>query len=324
MTSPFAASKESWTAYRALLDLERRSESDPDVREARKRMIADPFVALLVAGLLPWPGDVVNSHKSSWQPFHRLAFLADIGLTKDDPGMAAILAAILASSSAGIPTLPMVLSKGPQGSAEARHAWALCDAPVTLRALVGMGLRDDPAVRSAAAALIRLGRENGWPCALAPEAGGWRGPGRKQDPCPYATLAMLKLAAEFDVHRDGAEARAGVASLLGLWEHSRERHPYIFYMGTDFRKLKVPFVWYDILHVADVLSRFPAALGDPRFRDMIGVITSKRAPDGTYSPESDWKAWADHGLANKGKPSDWLGFLVRRIENRLKEAHPDG
>ena len=31
----------------------------------------------------------------------------------------------------------------------------------------------------------------------------------------------------------------------------------MFFMGTDFRKLKVPLVWYDLLHVLDVLSSFP-------------------------------------------------------------------
>jgi hypothetical protein len=30
-----------------------------------------------------------------------------------------------------------------------------------------------------------------------------------------------------------------------------------FYMGTDFCKHKVPLVWYDILHVVDVLTQFP-------------------------------------------------------------------
>ena len=43
---------------------------------------------------------------------------------------------------------------------------------------------------------------------------------------------------------------------MDLWQNSREKHPYQFYMGTDFRKVKAPLVWYDILHVADVLCRF--------------------------------------------------------------------
>ena len=40
-------------------------------------------------------------------------------------------------------------------------------------------------------------------------------------------------------------------------------------MGTDFRKLKVPFVWYDLMHVLDVLSRFPWLIRMTRLLDML-------------------------------------------------------
>ena len=44
-----------------------------------------------------------------------------------------------------------------------------------------------------------------------------------------------------------------------------ERKEYLFGMGTDFRKLKAPLVWLDILHVLDVLSRFKVVHNDPLF-----------------------------------------------------------
>ena len=46
-------------------------------------------------------------------------------------------------------------------------------------------------------------------------------------------------------------------------------------MGTDFRKLKVPLVWYDLLHVLDVLSRFHWLKDDPRLLDMLELLKSK-------------------------------------------------
>ena len=67
---------------------------------------------------------------------------------------------------------------------------------------------------------------------------------------------MLKLLRLFPEFCDGQEVRAGIECLLSLWENSREAHPYMFFMGTDFRKLKVPYIWYDLLHVADVLSTY--------------------------------------------------------------------
>jgi len=62
---------------------------------------------------------------------------------------------------------------------------------------------------------------------------------------------MLKVLAEFDDWQDSEVARSGVEAALTLWEERRERHPYLFYMGTDFSKLKAPLIWYDILHVTE-------------------------------------------------------------------------
>jgi hypothetical protein len=59
-------------------------------------------------------------------------------------------------------------------------------------------------------------------------------PGRKDDPCPYATLAMLKMLSQFDEWKNSKETHAGAECLLGLWKKSSELHPYMFYMGTDF------------------------------------------------------------------------------------------
>ena len=156
-------------------------------------------------------------------------------------------------------------------------------------------------------------RDNGWPCVVSKELGSFRGPGRKDDPCPFATLAMLKALAEFEDLRDGPECRAGAEALLALWADSRSRHPYQFYMGTDFRKLKAPFVWYDLLHVLDVLSRFPWLAGDSRLLDMVDVLAGKMDAQGRFTAESVWTWWKDWEFGQKREPSRWVTLLAWRI-----------
>ena len=126
---------------------------------------------------------------------------------------------------------------------------------------------------------------------------------------------MLKLLALFD-EKDSPEAHAGVECLLNAWETSRERHPYMFFMGTDFRKLKAPFIWYDILHAVDVLSQFDFAVKDERFTAMLAIIREKAGKDGLFTPESIWQAWKDWDFGQKTMPSAWLTFLVYRINRR--------
>lgn len=83
-------------------------------------------------------------------------------------------------------------------------------------------------------------------------------------------------------------------------------------MGTDFRKLKVPLFWYDILHVLEVLSQFKQAKHDGRFKQMVKLVKNK-AGDGRYVPESIWTAWKDWDFGQKKNPSRGLTLHVQRI-----------
>jgi hypothetical protein len=310
-----------WIEYRARLDLLGQSESDPQVCSARNSMLTNPQVKSLVDELSAWPGAVISSHKSAGQPFHKLTFLADLGLRAGDPGMDTIIERILAHQSAEGPfQLPVNIPEHYGGTGKEEWAWALCDAPLIIYALVKFGLGNRPQVKTAVQHLVELARDNGWPCAVSKELGKFRGPGRKEDPCPFANLAMLKALSEIEEYRASAACHAGTETILALWEESAKRHPYMFYMGTDFRKLKVPLVWYDILHVLDVLSRFPWVREDKRFLDMLAILKDKADPQGRYTLESIWTAWKDWEFGQKKEPSRWLTLLTWRIMVRLETA----
>lgn len=312
---------EPWVEYRTRVDLLGQPADHPQVRQAREGMLNPPAVKDLVAGLADWPGKVISSHKSAGQPFHRLTFLADLGLTAADPGMDRIITRILEHQSAEGP-FTLTANIGPHygGTGQDVEAWALCDAPLTVYALACFGLGSDPRVSRAAGYLANLARSNGWPCAVSKELGSFRGPGRMDDPCPFATLAMLKVCSVMADLRGSPAANAGVESLLNLWSESKTRHPYIFYMGTDFRKLKVPLVWYDLVHVLDVLSRFPHYRRDERLLEMLSILKSKADEEGRYMPESVWTAWKDWEFGQKKLPSRWLTFTAWRIIQRIENG----
>jgi hypothetical protein len=309
---------EPFVAYRTRIDLLGQSAEGPETSRARAEMLCDPRVTTLVDGLRDWPGTVIASHKSASQPFHRLRFLADLGLSASDPGIAEIAEKVMSHRSAeGAFQVPLNVSGGYGGDGEHHWAWALCDAPLHVATLARFGLRDDPRVITAAEHIAGLVSDNGWHCVVSEELGKFRGPGRKDDPCPFATLATLEALLEFDRFRNGDVVAVGAETLLGLWEHSREVHPYQFYMGTDFRKLKAPFIWYDILHVAEVLSRCERFVDDARLREMVAVITSKLDSDGRATAESVWQPWKGWEFVQKSEPSRWKTLLVWRILARL-------
>ncbi len=308
-----------WVQYRTRVDLLGQPEKDTEASAARQAMLAHPQVQQLVNELAEWPGEVLNSHKSAGLHMHKLSFLCDLGLRADDPGMDKIITRIFDHQSSDGPfQMPMNISESFGGSGKDMWGWALCDAPVTLYSLLKLGLAADGRVRKSLEYLMGLVRENGWPCAVSPELGNWRGPGRKADPCPYANLVMLKVLA-LSEWMDSPAAHTGVETALKLWTESRDRHPYMFYMGSDFRKLKAPFIWYDILHLLNVLTQFPWLKGDPRLEEMKTVVTAKADLDGRYTPESVWKAWSEWDFGQKKTPSGWLIFLVQRILFRMEK-----
>ncbi len=305
---------EPWIQYRTRVDLLRQRESDPQVVSARKAMLADPKIKALLAELSTWPGTVLNSHKSASQSFHKLAFIADLGLNVNDAPVMEIVEKVMEHQSTQGPfQLPANVPVHFGGSGKDVWAWALCDAPVVLASLIRMGMGGDARVQRAVDHLMDLVRKNGWPCAVSPELGNFRGPGRRDDPCPYATLVMLSVLAQEPELRNSEAAKTGVETLLSLWENSAQEHPYMFFMGTDFRKLKAPLFWYDILHVLDVLSYFEYGRADERFLQMLELVKSKADQDGRYIPESVWMPWKNWDFSQKKAPSRGLTFFVQRI-----------
>jgi len=319
----FIYNTEPWVKMRTMIDLQGVDAQDPIVLSLRKETLADPLIKTLIDELQGWPGTVLNSHKSASQQYHKLSFLAEIGINKDDEGVSFILDQLMSHiSEEGLFTLPTNIPVHFGGSGETEWAWALCDAPILVYCLAKMGFKDHPEIIKAKDVLLGMIETQGWPCRVSKVLGKFRGPGKKVDPCPYVNLIMLKLLSVYADDLDRAETRKGCETLLHLWEDSQNQHPYMFYMGTDFRKLKVPFIWYDLMHVTDVLSNYPFVIEDPRFREMVDLIHSKADENQRYTPQSEWMAWKENEFASKKQVSSWLTFLVARIDHRISKAHP--
>lgn len=305
--------------YRTRIDLLNQDEQNPDVVKSRNDMVNDFRIKSLLSELTSWPGEVLSSHRSAKQLFHKLSFIADIGLTKNDKDVKEIIRKIYEHRSEEGPfQLPVNIPEHFGGTGRDQWTWALCDAPIIIYSLIKFGLKDDPQIKKSVKYITSLLKENGWPCVVSKELKNFRGPGRKDDPCPYATLISLKMLLELEEWKNSSESEAGAENLLTLWENSKTTHPYMFYMGTDFRKIKAPFIWYDILHVLEVLTRVKSVQTDRRLKEMVDLLKSKANLEGKYTAESGWKAWKEWDFGQKKQPSRWTTLMSMRILNRIK------
>lgn len=311
-------SEEPWTRHRALLDLAGRPRDDSEVLAARRATLDHPQVRRLLATGAQWPGYPLKRHNDAAHPLYAITTLADFGLDRDERAVAAIADSLMAHFDGEqfetLVSLPRFLTK--QADTEG-WAWMMCDAPSLLYALVSFGYGDDARVRRAVEALLERAQDNGWRCGAAASLPEFSGPGRELDTCPMATTYVLKALAMVPETAPSPAVAAGIASLLDHWEHQADYKLKMFGIGTDFRKLKYPFVWYDILHVADVLSRFPRARADFRLREMVGEITCQADEEGRYRAGSMYRAWKEWSFADKKRPSPYLTLLAMRIALRL-------
>jgi hypothetical protein len=311
-------SDEPWTHYRTLLDLLDRPENDPEVLAARTAIVAHPQVQAMIAETATWGERAFKRHNDASYPIYKFSTLADFGLRADDPGLETGIERVLAHRSPeGAFQTVVNIPKRFGGRGEDAWTWLLCDSPTLLYSLLALGLEDDPRVQQAVEHLAGLVDENGWHCVASPDLGKFKGPGRKDDPCPIVNVYALKALAQVPERLDSPATRTGAEMLLEHWDCQGQLKMYLFGIGTDFRKLKYPFVWYNVLHVVDVLSQLPFVHDDTRFREMVAAITSQADGQGRYTATSMYRAWKGWSFADKKTPSPWLTLLVLRILHRL-------
>ena len=307
-----------WLQFRTRIDLLKQNEDNKEVVNVKRKMLDDTLLHDLITGIQLWPGDALKRHNDAKHLLHKLVFIADLGITKKVKAIESVSKKILdqQSEEGQFQTL-LHIPERYGGSGRDELSWMLCDSPLLIYFLAKVGYTEHKQINEAALHLSSFIRENGWSCDSSSIFSGFRGPGRKDDPCPYATLISLRALAQVNKWKNSKILRQGTEALLNLWENRKTKKAYLFGMGTDFKKLKAPLIWYDILHVTEVLSHFNWVHKDSRFLEMIDLLKSKIDAEGKCSAESVWRAWNEWDFGQKREPSRWITFLVYRILKRL-------
>ncbi len=309
---------DNWLKYPIYLHL--CSTPKGNLVDLRNAALADGRIQSYLYDVENFHGMLVTNHKNPDLPIYKLLFLLDLGFDMDVPEIKAAIDEIIEHQDDN--SIFQSLTNVPKhfgGSGMDVFSWCMCDAPLLLLALLKAGVDYHNYIRPGVKHLVSLSRDNGFPCAVSSELGKFRGPGRKDDCCPYATLIMADLLSYIPEYQDSPVAASTVKALLNLWENSLDQHPYMFFMGTDFRKLKAPSCWYDIVSVAGTLSRYKFVQHDPRFLEMISLIRDKQDEDGFFTPESAYQKLKGWEFGQKKLPSPYLTYLCLRIFKRLEQ-----
>jgi hypothetical protein len=204
------------------------------------------------------------------------------------------------------------------GTGKPINTWIMCDLPLTLYISIKLnGNKITKKHRLFIAEIANRMEQNGWRCSNKGNIGKFRGPGKKDDECPIATLNVLKLLTVTKEDEYIEQKQKGIQTIENLWNDRKIRKAYLFGMGTDFMKIKYPMIWYDVLNTVNVLSYYSYAIKTKAFKEMYEVIKRKiEAND--YIPESVYLYWKGYNFGQKKGNSEFIETTIKQIEKRIQ------
>lgn len=317
---PFA----EWVTRTAVL---RDDPSAPAARAAHDAVIADSGVRGLAETLPAWGGDpdVSGHHSPAYLP-NRLNLLADMGVGGGDFARVEERLDEFFEHQDGAGRF-LGYGKAP-GRPEPTWASLLCDTNVITDVLARFGRLDDPRVRKAlkriAADASKTPQGRAWQC-VPDTASKWRGPGRKSDVCPQVTLEGLRALSHLEAEERPGWLLDAARTPLEVWRRRTSERPYMFGHGYQFKSVKWPCFWYDVLWVLETVGRYPEIWRGPDARDEDRAAVAELAAcllsynfdaNGRVTPRRTYKGFESFSFGSKKAPSPFatarcLAALVR-------------
>lgn len=320
-----------WVTRTAVLD---EPADSPGASSAHADVCADPGTAELIRRLPDWEAaEKLSGHNDPRYGPNLANLLADMGMTAaDHPRITRLLDQFLDHQDVNNRFMAFGSAKS---AAEPVWGTLPCDQHAVTEVLVRYGRADDHRVRRAldriGADLTATAQGPGWLCLPDP-ATGFRGPGRKADFCPQATLEALRVFAEVPASARPAGLESAARVALRAWRMRGTEKPYMFGHGIAFKTVKWPVTWYGVYAVLDALGRYPrlwrgpAADRDDRaaLAELSACLIAYNAgPDGWVVPRSAYRGFESFSFGQKKLPSPFATARLLAVLHRFDDLAAD-
>lgn len=305
--------KQPWIEYGVKKFLE---EDKSGIEDLKKKMLHCDEVLKTIDIVKQWPEPPLVRHNDVNHPIHKAHLLLEMGIGGEESIIKDLAEKILeAQNDEGIFLSLLHVPESYGGAKEPRMDWLMCDFPLLTHFLIQAGYKEDKRVQDGIRALISKVADNGWHCGGSVSK--FRGPGRKTDYCPIGSLWSLQVFSMLSEYHDEMFVKNTIDSICEHWKYTKERKIYMFAMGTDFKKLKYPNHWYDIIHVIKVFSNFKYAKAQEEYKEMLDVLLDKQNIDGSFTPESVYTGYKGWDFGQKKVPSPTLTLAIAKLANQL-------
>jgi len=300
--------------YWMLKDLLHKSENEPEVAEVKGKISESEEVQMVfskidINGGPFWSRSNGDVYWGTFSTGSVLWFLAETGLTKEDPKIED-----LAKFLFGYQSAEGFFKLGPRGP-----GWWSCFTATILGALLRFGYINDERVDKGIEWLFRTQRlDGGWYCTKNALKGG---PKEKLDSCPHSVLNVLWAFMNTSELRNREELIPAVEFLLRHWE-TKIPIPNVdrgrYGIGSRFGWIRYPLFEYHLLKYVYVLSHYDYALKDKRLREAVDLLISKQDSQGHWAIDKPYTGWEEFEFGKKGSPSKWATLNALRTLKRLR------
>jgi hypothetical protein len=301
----------SWTRYRTLIDLLDKPEDSTEVIKAKNRLYKDPLVIGLIDDSNNWYPLNATRHDDSKLSHYKLRLLSDLGLTNKDIRIQQIIDKAIEHTENELFTIRQTLPvKGSIPGNEEWHALP-CDSTILTYILLKLGINNELTAKNIEHIKDNWTTNQGWFCHLPFVNSQYK---KQQIGCPMAGMMALEVFSLIPELKESTYSQHAYEPL----KYHKEYGQTLYYFGRSkkFWTLKYPFVWYNALYLADVLTRFDFMKDEPLLKDLIVWIEQSQTKESTFIPTSMYTNYKDWDFADKKQPSPWITFLCCRILKR--------
>jgi len=317
--TPWLLESNPWTKYRTLIDLIELPENSEQVIQAKQALVKNEKIRPLISETCEWFPESYTRHNDPKISHYKLRMLADFGLTVADEGMYEIAIKAAGHVDDGLFAFKQVLPEKGQGFSKPGplddewHALP-CGSPLISYALLASGYKTPAVIQSVDIIKEKWRSAQGWFCHFFFVESMFK---KLQIGCPMAGLMALELFSLVPGLKESVWAKNAYEPIRFHRDHGKSL--YYFGRSKKFWTFKYPYVWYNALYLADVLTRFEFLKEEALVKELIVWIEKSQDEQGKFRPTSmfmDYKAW---DFANKKEPSPWITLLCCRILKRYYE-----
>ncbi|MEN6411302.1 MAG: hypothetical protein ABFC84_00900 [Veillonellales bacterium] len=316
---PWLLSSNPWTQYASMVNLLNISPASFEAKQVKKKLLEHPLVIDKIKETEQWLTKAATRNSDPNISYFKLRMLSEFELNINDTGIEQIINKAISHKIEGMFAVrgrtPDMQQQGKEYVASDPYAdiWHIspCNSPAITYSLIKLGYMSEEVTRAVNALCEKWDTPLGWFCHFFFVEGQYK---KLHAGCPMAGIMALDVFSLIPELKESIFARNAFEPIL--FHRNYGKTIYYFGRSKKFWTMKFPFVWYNALYLADVLTRFNFLKGNDLVEDLIKWIESCQDEQGRFKATSVFMPYKEWDFSNKKVPSPWITYLCCNILKR--------